>query len=163
MLVPRSQTSTLRMYEKTNFCCLSHPDYLLFVQLLNHFRPFVTPWTAAHQPSLSFTISYGLLKLMSIGLVMLSNQLILCHSFLLLPTIFFSIRVFSCESAHCIKWTKYPSCEYSGLISPTIDRFDLLAVQGILKSLLQHQNSKASVLHASNGRLSQQRDWVSGT
>ena len=77
MLVPWSQTSTLQMYENTNFCCSSHPDYLFFVQLLSHVRPFATPWTAAHQASLSFTISYGLLKLTSIGLVMPSNQLIL--------------------------------------------------------------------------------------
>ena len=166
MLVPRSQTSTLRMYEKTNFCCLSHPDYLLFVQLLNHFRPFVTPWTAAHQASLSFTISLSLLRLMSIESVMPSNHLILCHLLLLLPSIFSSIKVFSNELGLRIRWPKYchfnfnirPSNEYSGLVSFRIDWFDLLAVQGIHKSLLQHQNSKASILHASNGRLSQQRD-----
>ena len=72
MLVPWSQTSTLQMYEKTNFCCSSHPDYLLFVQLLSHVRPFPTPWTAAYQASLSFTISSSLLRFMSIQLVMLT-------------------------------------------------------------------------------------------
>ena len=100
------------------------------------------PWTAACQAFLSFTISQSLLKLMSIESVMPSNQLILCHPLLLLPSIFPSIRVFSSESALCIRWPKYwsfsfsirPSNEYSGLISFRIDWFDLLAVQGTLKS-----------------------------
>ena len=112
-----------------------------------------TPWTAAHQISLSFSVSQGLLKLMSIELVMPFSHLILCHP-LLLPSIFPSIRVFSNESVLCIRWPKYWSCsfsisassEYSGLISFGIDWFDLLAVQGTLKSLLQHHSSKASVL-----------------
>ena len=112
------------------------------------------PLTAAHQVFLSFLISWGLLKLMSIDSVMLSNHLILCHALLLLPSIFPSIRVFSNESALHIRWTKYwsfslsisPSNEYSGLISFRIDWFDLLAVQGTLKSLLQHHSSKASIL-----------------
>ena len=100
------------------------------------------PWTAAHQASLSFTISQNLLRLMFIELVMLSNHLILCHPLLLLPSVFPSIRVFSSESAFCIGWPEYwsfsfsisPSNEYSGLISFRIDCFDLLAVQGTLKS-----------------------------
>ena len=114
----------------------------------------VTPWTAAHQASLSFIISQSLLKLMSTELVMPSNHLILCCPFLLLPSIFPSISVSSNESALCIRWPKYwkfsfstsPSNEYSGLISFRIDWFDLLAVQGTLKSLLQHHNLKASIL-----------------
>ena len=104
----------------------------------------VTPWTAAGQVPLSFTISQGLLKLMSIELMMPSNYLILCRPLLLLPSIFPSIRVFSSELALCIRWPKYwsfsPSGEYSGLISFRIDWFHLLAVQGTLKSLLQHHS-----------------------
>ena len=104
----------------------------------------VTPWTAARQASLSITNSQSLLKLMSIESVMPSNHLILCHPLLLPPSIFPSIRVFSSESVLCIRWPKYwnfsfnisPSNEYSGLISFRIDWFDLLAVQGTLKSLL---------------------------
>ena len=115
-------------------------------------RLFVTPWSAACQASLSFTISWSLLKLMFIESVMLSNHLVLCHPLLLMPSIFPSIRVFSNELAFCIRWSKYWSFsislsnEYSGLISFRIDWFDLLAVQGTLKSLLQHYSSKASVL-----------------
>ena len=113
-----------------------------------------TPWTAAHQASLSFTNSQSLHKLMSIELVMPSNHLILCHPLLLLPSILPSIRVFSNESVLHIRWPKYwsfsfsisPSNEYSGLISFRIDWFDLLAVQGTLKSLLQNHSSKASIL-----------------
>ena len=116
-----------------------------------------TPWTAAHQASLSITNSLSLLKLMSIKLVMPSNHLILCHSLLLLPSIFPSIRVFSNELALCIRQSKYQSFsfsisrsnEYSGLISFRIDWFDLLAVQGILKSLFQHHNQKVSILQHS--------------
>ena len=110
------------------------------VQLLSHVRLLGTPWTAAPQASLSSTISWSLLKLMSIELVMLSNHLILCHPLLLLPLIFPSIRVFSSELALHIRWPKYwtftisPSNEYSGLMSFRIDQFDLLAVQGILKN-----------------------------
>ena len=114
----------------------------------------VTPWTAACQASLSFTISQSLLKLMSIESVMPSNHLILCRPLLLLPSIFPSITVFSRQSALPIRWSKYwsfsfsisPSNEYSGLISFTLDWLDLLAVQGTLKSLLQHHCSKASIL-----------------
>ena len=116
----------------------------------------VTPWTAAHQASLSFIISWNLLKLMSIDLVMSSNHLILCHP-LLLPSIFLSIKVFSNESVLHIRWPKYwsfsfsisPSNEYPGLISFRMDWFDLLAVQGTLKNLLQHHSSKASILSGS--------------
>ena len=112
----------------------------------------MTPYTAAHQTSLSFIFSWSLLKLMSIELVMPSNHLILCHPLLLLPSVFPSIRVFSNELALHIRWVKYwsfsisPSNEYSELISFRIDWFDLLAVQGILKSLLQHHSLKASIL-----------------
>ena len=116
---------------------------LVVVQSLSHVRLFATRWTAARQASLSMTISRSLLKLMSITLVMPSNHLILCHPLLLLPSIFPSIRVFSNESALCIRWPKYwsfsfsisPSNEYSGLISFGIDWFDLLLVQGTFKSL----------------------------
>ena len=124
--------------------------------MLSRVRLFATPWTAAHQSSPSFTISQSLLKLMSIELVMPSN-LILCRPLLLRPSIFPRIRVFTSESALCMRWPKdwsftlriSPSNEYSGLISFSIDWLDLLAVQGTLKSLLQHQGSKASVLQPS--------------
>ena len=121
------------------------------VQSLSHVRLFVTPWTAAHQASLSFNISQSSFKRMSIESVMPSNHLILCRPLLLLPSIFPSIRVFSSESILWIRWPEYwsfsfsisPSNEYSGLISFRIDWFDLLAIQGILKNLLQHHSSKA--------------------
>ena len=127
------------------------------MQLLRHVQLFATPWTAASQSSLSFIISWYLLKLMSIELVMLSNHFILCHPLLLLPSIFPSIRVFSDEPVLLIRWPKYwsfsfnisPSSEYSGLISYRTDWLDLLAVQGTLKSLLQHHSSKASILRCS--------------
>ena len=114
----------------------------------------MTPWTAAHQASLSFTISQSLRKLMSIESAMLSNHLILCCPLLLLPSTFPSIRVFSNESVLHIRWPKYwsfsfsigASNEYSGLILFRIDWFDLLAVQRIIKSLLQHHSWKASIL-----------------
>ena len=114
---------------------------------------FATPWTAAQQTSLSITNSQSLPKLMSIELVMPSNHLILCHPLLFLPSIFPSIRVFSNESAFRIRWPKYwsfsfnisPSNEHSGLISFRMDWLDLLAVQGSLKSLLQHHSSKAQL------------------
>ena len=121
--------------------------------MFGHVRLFVTPQTAAHQASLSFTISWSLLKLMSIESMMPFNHLILCYPLLLLPSIFPSIRVFSNESALCIRWPKYwsfsfsisPSNENSGLISFRMDWFDFLAVQGTLKSLLQYHSLKASV------------------
>ena len=124
------------------------------VQLLSHVRVFVTLWTAAGQASVS-TNSWSLLKLMSIKLVIPSNQLILCHPLFLLPSIFPSIRVFSNESALRIRWSKYwsfsfsPFNDYLGLISFRMDWFDLLAVKGTLKSLLQHHSSKASILQCS--------------
>ena len=112
------------------------------VQSLSCVRLFVTPWTAARQAPVSPAISWSLLKPMSIESVMQSGHLILCWPFLLLPSIFPSIRVFSSESTLCIRWPKYcsfrihPSNEYSGLISFRIDWFDFLAVQGTLKSFL---------------------------
>ena len=128
------------------------------VQSLSHIRLFVTPWTAARQASLSFTISQSLLKLMSIELVMPTDHLILCRPLLLLPSIFPSTRVFSSKSALLlITWPKCwsfsfsisPSSEYSGLISLMMVWLDLRAVQGTLKSLLQHHSSKASILQHS--------------
>ena len=124
------------------------------VQSLSHVRLFATPWTAACQASLSITNSWSLPKLMSIESVMSSNHFILCHSLLLLPSIFPSIRVFSNESALCIRWPKYwsfsfnisPSNEHPGLMFFRIDWLNLLAVQGTLKIPLQHHSSKASIL-----------------
>ena len=124
------------------------------VQSFSHVWLFVTPWTAARQGSLSITNFQSLLKPMSIESVMPSNHLIHCLPLLLLPPIFPSIRVFSNESALCIKWPKYwsfsfnisPSSEHPGLISFRMNWLDLLAVQGTLKSLLQHHSSKSSIL-----------------
>ena len=124
------------------------------VQLLSRVRLFATPWTAARQASLSITNSWSLLKLMSIELMTPSNHFILFRPLLLLPSIFPSIRVFSNESVLPIRWPKYwssrfsisPSNEYSGLISFRMDWLDLLAVQGTLKSLLQHHSPKAPIL-----------------
>ena len=122
------------------------------VQLLSHVCLSATPWTAARQAFRSSTVSQSLPRFMSIESVMLSHCLILCRPLLLLPSIFPSIMVFTSEVALCINWPKYwsfsisPSNEYSGLISLRIDRFDLLAVQGAIKSLLQHHSSKASIL-----------------
>ena len=128
-----NHNSVLCIYD---FCLVFCFSVVSCVQL------FATPWTAAHQSPLSFTISQSLLKFMSIELVMLSNQHILCHSHLLLPSIFTSIRVFFSQSVLCIRWLKYwsfsfsisPSNEYSGLISFRINSLDLLAFQGTLKS-----------------------------
>ena len=125
-----------------------------YIQSLSHVQLFVTQWTEVCQASLSITNSQSLLKLMFIESVMLSSHPILCHPLLLLPSIFPSIRVFSNESVLRIRWPKYwsfsfsisPSNGYSGLISFRIDWFDLLAVQGTLKRLLQHHSSKASIL-----------------
>ena len=124
------------------------------VQSLSRVQLFATPWTAAHQASLSITNSQSSLKPMSIESVMPSNHLILCRPLLLLPSIFPSIRVFSKESALYIRWPKYwsfsfnvsPSNEYSGLVSFKMDWLDLLAGQRTLKNLLQHHSSKASTL-----------------
>ena len=127
------------------------------VQLLSPVRLFVTPWTAARQASLSITNFRSLIKLMSVELLMPFSHLILCCPLLLLPSIFPSIRVFSNEPALRIRWSKYwsfsfnisPSNEYSRLISFRMDWLDLFAVQGTLKSLLQHHSSKASILRCS--------------
>jgi len=125
------------------------------VQSFSHVRFFATSWTAARQASLSITNSQSLLKLMSIESVIPSIHLILCCPLILLPSIFPSIRVFSSESILHIRWPKFwsfsisPSNEYSGLISFRIDCFDLSAVQGTLKSLLQHHSSRASILRCS--------------
>ena len=123
------------------------------VQSYSHVQLFATPWNAARQASLSITNSQTLFKLMSIESVIPSNHLILCHP-LLLPSIFLSIRVFSNESALQIRWSKYwsfsfnisPSNDYTALTSFRMDWLDLLAVQGTLKSLFQHDSSKASIL-----------------
>ena len=126
----------------------------IFSSVAQSCQLFATPWTAAHQASLSITNSQSLLKLIFIESVMPSNHLILCHPLVLLISMFPSIRVFSSESVLPIMWPKYwsfsfnisPFSEYSGLISFRMDWLDLLAVQGTLKSLLQHHNSKASIL-----------------
>ena len=136
-------------------CPLSRPVHVFSsVQSLSR---SATPWTAACQASLSITSSRSSLKLMPIESVMPSSHLILCRPLLLLPSIFPSIRVFSNESALCIRWPKYwsfsfnisPSSEHPGLVSFRMDWLDLLAVQGTLESLLQHHSSKASVLRRS--------------
>ena len=127
------------------------------VYSLSHIQLFATPWTGGSQASLSITNSRNLLKLMSIDSVMPSNNLIFCRPFLLLPSVFPSIRVFSKESVLYIRWPKYwsfsfnisPSNEHPGLISFRMDWLDLLAVQGTLKSLLQHHSSKPSILQFS--------------
>ena len=134
-------------------------EHVTSVQLLSRVAQslFATPWTAECQASLFITKSQSLLKLMSIVSVMSSNHLILCCPLLLLPSIFSSIRVFSSESVLRIRWPKNwsfsfsisPSNEYSGLISFRMDWFDLLTIQGTLKSLLQHHSSKASILQLS--------------
>ena len=126
---------------------------LFIAQSLSCVQLFATPWTIAHQASLSYTISWSLLKLMSMESVMTSNHLILCFPLLLLPSSFPSTTVFL-ELALCIRWSKCrsfsfsisPSNEYSGLISFRIDWLDLLAVQGTLESLLHHHSLKASIL-----------------
>ena len=128
----------------------------MFCSLFSHscVRLFAIPWTAGHQASLSFTISWSLLKFISIESVVSSNHLVFCHPLLLLLSISPSIRVFPNGSVLHIRWPKYwsfsfsisPSNEYSGLISFRIDWFDLLSVQGTLKCLLQHNSSKASII-----------------
>ena len=137
-------------------------DQFSSVQSLSRVQLFTTPWTAAHQTSLSITNSWSLLKFMSIESVIPSNHLMLCHPLLLPPSIFPSIRIFSSESFICIRWPKYwsfsfsisPSNEYSGLISSRKDWLDLRAVQGTLKSLLQkHQFFSAQLSLQSNSRI----------
>ena len=143
-------------YEERYFKLSSNKDRALIlssIQLLSHVWLFVTPWTAAHQASLSITNSWSSPKLMSIESVIPSSLLILCH-LLLVPSIFPSIKAFSNESVLCIRWPKYwsftfrisPSNEHPGLISFRMDWLDLLAVKGTLKSLLKYHSSKASIL-----------------
>ena len=132
---------------------ITHMHTFNLLQSLNHIQLFETPRTVTHQAPLSSTISWSLLKFMPIESVMPSNHFILCHHLLFLPSIFLSTRVFSNESIPCIRWPKYwsfsfsisPFNEYSRLISFSMDRFDLLAVLGTLKSLLQHCSLKASI------------------
>ena len=154
-MFPNSQQIFIAGIQEWEIELLGTLKIVLFssVQSLSHVRLFVIPWTITRQASLSITNSWSLLKLTSIESVMPSNHLILCHPFLL-PSILPSIRVFSKGLVLHIRWPKYwsfsfsisPSNEYSGLISFKTDWFYLLAVQGTLKSLLQHHSSKASVL-----------------
>ena len=138
---------------KCHLLLLQYHLFVVIVELLSRVRLCATSWPAARQASLSFTISRSFLKLMSIESAMPSNHLVLCHSLLLLTSIFPSIRVFSNGPALHVRWPKYcsfsfsisPSNEYSGLICFRIGWFDLLAIQGTLKSLLQHPSSKASI------------------
>ena len=131
--------------------------YVSSVQSLSRVQLFKTPWTAACQASLSITNSWSLLKLMSIELVIPSNHLILCRPLLLLPSIFPRVRVFANKSDLCIRWPKYwsssfsssPSNEHSGMISFRMDWVELHVSQGTLKSLLQHHESKASIVQCS--------------
>ena len=132
--------------------------FWVVVQSLSYVWLFATSWAAARQDSLSFTISQSLLKLMSIESVMPSNHLILCHPFLLLPPIFPSIRIFSNEMALCIRWPKYSSFSFTIVLPRHIQGWfplgwmnwlDLLAVQGTIRSLLQHHSSKVSILQQS--------------
>ena len=137
--------------------CLKTPGVFSSSQSLSRVQLFATPWTSARQASLSITNSQSSPRLVSIKSVMPSNHLILCRPLLLLPSIFPSIRVFSNESVLCMRWPKYwsfsfnisPSNEHRGLISFRMDRLDLFAVQGTLKSLLQHHSSKASTFQCS--------------
>ena len=154
-LKPKSPASSALQADSLPTETPGKPDPNPSIQSLSHVQLCVTPWTAACQASLSITNSQSLLKLMSIELVMPSNHLILCHP--RPPSIFPSISVFSNESALHLRWTKNwsfsfnisPSNEYSELISFRMDWLDLLAVQGTLKSLLQHHSSKASILQRS--------------
>ena len=147
----------LSLYLYSLFFPYIQPSIIQLIQLLSRVWLFVNPWTAARQASLPITNSQSLPKLMPIESVMPSNHLILCHPILLLPSIFPSIRVFSNQSVLRIRWPKYwsfsfnisPSNEHSGMISFRMDWLDLLAVQGTLKSLLQHHSSKTSILQRS--------------
>ena len=153
-------------------CIIFFVGLFVLVQLLSRVRLFVTPWTAACQVSMSFTISQNLLKLVSIESVMPSSHLILCRPLLLPPSIFPSIRVFSNESALHLRWSECcsfsfsisPSNEHPGLISFRMDWLDLLAVQGTLKSLLQHHSSKPSILRLYGPKLTTIHDysWATG-
>ena len=147
-------TTNRREESVMNYCLINSVVQFSSIQSLSCVRLFATPWTAARQASLSITNCWSLPKCMSIESVMPSNHLILCCSLLLLPSIFPSIRGFSNESALQIRWPKYwsfsfnitPSNEYPGRITFRMNWLDLLAVQGSLKSLLQHHSSKASIL-----------------
>ena len=149
----------LRLYITFSSTTLNYPIFIVinFFCSVTKSRTTLTPWTTQHQAPAPSTISLSLLKLMSIESVMSSNHLILCHPFLLLRSIFPTIRVFSNELALPIRWTKYcsfsfsisPSNEYSSLISFRADWFDLFSDQGTLESLLQHRSSKASVFQYS--------------
>ena len=151
--------SEISQSQKGKYCMIPFTWVLQFssVRLLSRVRLFATPWTTARQASLSITNSWSLPKPMSIESVMPSNHLILSHPLLLQPPIFPSIRVFSNESVLCIRWPRYwsfsfsisPSKEHAGLISFRMDWLDPLAVQGTLKSLLQHHSSKTSILRRS--------------
>ena len=161
-LVPEPSSHMLqgiaKKKKKTKKKTKKNPSWKIYqfslVQLLSCVWLLATPWIVACQASLSITNFQSLLKLMSIKSVMLSNHFILCHPFLILPSVFTSIRVFSSESVLHIRWPKYwsfsfiisPSTKYSGLIFFRMDWLDLLAVQGTFKTLLQHHNSKASIL-----------------
>ena len=158
--IPVQQESNCISVPVGALCCPQverHTVQSSSAQSLSCVRLFATPWTAACQASLSITNSQSLLRLMCIAPVMPSNHLILCCLLLLLPSIFPSIRVFSNKSVLCITWPKYrsfsfsisPSNEYSGLVFFRMDWLDLLAIQGTLKSLLQHHTSKASILQRS--------------
>ena len=155
-VIPNPEKSTFRTLLMIALL-ISVKEQFSSVQLLSHVRLLATPWTAARQASLSITNSQSLPKLMSIESVMPSNDLILCCPLLLPPSIFPSIRVFSNESTLHMRWPKdwsfsfniSPSNEYSGLISFRMDWLDPLAVQGTLKSFLQHHSSKASILQCS--------------
>ena len=152
LYIERKQFKMYGMYISEYMLSIRSSKEVVVVQSLSCFRLFVTPWIAVCQVSLSLLVYQSLLKLMSIELVMPSNHFVLCHPLLLLPSSFPSIRVFSNESAFCIRWPKYwsvsfsisPSNEYSELISFRIDWFDLLAVQGTLNSLFQHHSLKTS-------------------
>ena len=167
---------TTYLFARNFQICIFSPDIIpnsvALVQSKSPVWLLVTSWIAAYQTSLSIANSKSLVKLMSVESVMPSNHLILCRPLLLLPSIFPSIRLFSNESVLCIRWTKYwrfsfsisPSNEHSGLISFRMDWLDLLAVQGILKSLLQHHSSKASVLlflPSFNSVCTQWPQWIS--
>ena len=158
--VPRKFCNQIPLASKVKFpggSCLLHSSQFSSVQSLSRVQLFATPRSAARQASLSITNTWSSLKLVSIELVMPSNHLILCRPLLFLPSIFPSIRVFSNESAFYIRWPKYcsfsfsisPSNKHPGLICFRMDWLDLLAVQGTLKSLLQHHSSKASILQCS--------------
>ena len=149
--------SLARLLSNQNYHKDDHKDFVVVVQFLSHVWLFATTQTAARQASLSFTISWSLLKLKTIESVMPSNHLILCHPFYFMPSTFISTRVFSNESALGIRWPKFwsfsfsisPSNENARLISFRFDWFNFLNVQGTIKSLLQHHRLKASILWCS--------------